>query len=259
MSTSLFDLTGRIAFVSGASRGIGEAIARLLAEQGAHVVVSSRKLPDCESVAASICDGGGSAEAFACHVGNLEDIQATIAHIRARHGRLDICINNAATNPYFGHILDTDLGAFNKTVDVNIRGYFFMSIEAAKLMRENGGGAIVNTASINALMPGHMQGIYSITKAAVVNMTRAFAKECGPEGIRCNALLPGLTKTKFAGALFEHEDIYNKAMQSIPLRRHAEPQDMAGTVLLLVSEAGRYINGECIVVDGGLTVAGLSV
>ena len=259
MPTDLFNLEGKVAFVSGASRGIGEAIARLLAEQGAHVIVSSRKLADCETVAASIRDHGGSAEAFACHVGSLEDIQATIAHIRTHHGRLDICINNAATNPYFGHILDTDLAAFNKTVDVNIRGYFFMSVEAAKLMRENGGGAIVNTASINAIMPGQMQAIYSITKAAVVNMTRAFAKECGPEGIRCNALLPGLTKTRFAGALFEHEEIYSKAMQAIPLRRHAEPRDMAGTVLLLVSEAGAYINGESIVVDGGLTVAGLSV
>jgi NAD(P)-dependent dehydrogenase (short-subunit alcohol dehydrogenase family) len=138
----------------------------------------------------------------------MEDITAIFEHIRSTHGRLDICVNNAATNPYFGHILDTDLGAFNKTVEVNIRGYFFMSIEAGKLMRDNGGGAIVNTASINALQPGPMQGIYSITKAAVVSMTKAFAKECAPLGIRCNALLPGLTKTKFAGALFEHEEIY---------------------------------------------------
>jgi NAD(P)-dependent dehydrogenase (short-subunit alcohol dehydrogenase family) len=151
-------------------------------------------------------------------------------------------------------VLDTDLGAFEKTVDVNIRGYFFMSVEAGKLMKENGGGAIVNTASINAIQPGPLQGIYSITKAAVVNMTRVFAKECGPLGIRCNALLPGLTKTKFAGALFEHEEIYRRAMEQIPLGRHAEPQEMAGTVLLLVSEAGSYINGETILVDGGITI-----
>jgi NAD(P)-dependent dehydrogenase (short-subunit alcohol dehydrogenase family) len=155
----------------------------------------------------------------------MEDITAIFEHIRAAHGRLDICVNNAATNPYFGHILDTDLGAFNKTVEVNIRGYFFMSIEAGKLMREHGGGAIVNTASINALQPGPMQGIYSITKAAVVSMTKAFAKECAPLGIRCNALLPGLTKTKFAGALFEHEEIYRAAMEKIPMGRHAEPAE----------------------------------
>jgi NAD(P)-dependent dehydrogenase (short-subunit alcohol dehydrogenase family) len=254
MAESLFDLSGRIALVSGASRGIGEAIAKLLAQYGAHVIVSSRKADDCAAVAEAIAAEGGSAEAFPCHVGKLEDISAIFAHIRATHGRLDICVNNAATNPYFGHILDTDLGAYTKTVDVNIRGYFFMSIEAGKLMRENGGGAIVNTASINAIQPGPMQGIYSITKAAVVNMTRAFAKECAPLGIRCNALLPGLTRTRFAGALFEHEDIYKAAMEKIPMGRHAEPEEMAGTVLYLVSDASSYTNGECIVVDGGITI-----
>lgn len=254
MTTNLFDLSGRIALVTGASRGIGEAIAKLLAEQGAHVIVSSRKLEDCEAVAGEIRASGGSAEAFACHVGRMEDISATFEHIRGKHGRLDILVNNAAANPYFGHILDTDLAAYNKTVEVNIRGYFFMSVEADKMMKAQGHGAIVNTASVNALQPGDRQGIYSITKAAVVNMTRAFAKECGPLGIRVNALLPGLTKTKFAGALFENKDIYDQWMSEIPLRRHAEPQEMAGTVLYLVSDAASYTNGECIVVDGGLTI-----
>jgi len=254
MATDLFDLSGRIALVSGASRGIGEEIAKLLAQQGAHVIVSSRKIDDCSHVAGEIVDGGGSAEAFACHVGDMDQIMATFEHIRSAHGRLDICVNNAATNPYFGHVLDTDLGAFNKTVEVNIRGYFFMSIEAGKLMRENGKGAIVNTASVNALQPGPMQGIYSITKAAVVNMTKVFAKECGGLGIRCNALLPGLTKTKFAGALFDNDDIYQHAIAGIPMQRHAEPSEMAGTVLYLVSDASSYTNGECIVVDGGMTI-----
>lgn len=254
MATNLFDLTGKTALVSGASRGIGEEIAKLLAEQGAHVIVSSRKIDDCEAVAEGIRAAGGSAQAFPCNVGNMDDIQALFDHIKAGPGNLDICVNNAATNPYFGHILDTDMGAYNKTVEVNIRGYFFMSIEAGKLMREGGGGAIVNTASINALQPGPMQGIYSITKAAVVNMTRAFAKECAPLGIRCNALLPGLTKTKFAGALFSNDDIYKQAVAQIPMGRHAEPSEMAGTVLYLVSDASSYTNGECIVVDGGLTI-----
>ena len=254
MGTTLFDLKGKIALITGASRGIGEATARLLAEQGAHVIVSSRKIDDCQAVANSIVANGGSAEALACHVGNTEQIGATFESIRHHHGRLDILVNNAATNPYFGHILDTDLGAYTKTVDVNIRGYFFMSVEAGKLMREQGSGVIVNTASINALQPGNLQGIYSITKAAVVNMTKAFAKECGPLGIRVNALLPGLTKTKFAGALFEQEEIYQQVLQSIPLQRHADPEEMAGTVLYLVSDASSYTNGECIVVDGGATL-----
>ncbi|MBP2603402.1 SDR family oxidoreductase [Acinetobacter calcoaceticus] len=254
MATNLFDLTGKIALVTGASRGIGEEIAKLLAEQGAHVIVSSRKVEDCQRVANEIIAANGKAEAVACHVGKLEDIAEIFEYIRKEHGRLDILVNNAAANPYFGHILDTDIGAYNKTVDVNIRGYFFMSVEAGKLMKEQGGGAIVNTASVNALQPGDQQGIYSITKAAVVNMTKAFAKECGPLGIRVNALLPGLTKTKFASALFENEDIYTSWMSSIPLRRHAEPREMAGTVLYLVSDAASYTNGECIVVDGGLTI-----
>jgi NAD(P)-dependent dehydrogenase (short-subunit alcohol dehydrogenase family) len=254
MATNLFNLTGKIALITGASRGIGESIAKLLAEQGAHVIVSSRKLDDCQLVADAIISDGGSAEAVACHVGNMDDISNCFAHIKQAHGKLDILINNAATNPYFGDILDTDLGAYTKTVDVNIRGYFFMCIEGGKLMRDNGGGSIVNTASINALKPGPMQGIYSISKAAVVNMTQAFAKECGRHNIRVNALLPGLTKTKFAGALFSNEEMYKNAIKTIPLHRHAVPDEMAGTVLYLASDASSYTTGECIVVDGGFTL-----
>lgn len=254
VSKSLFDLSGKIALVTGASRGIGEATAKLLAQHGAHVIVSSRKIDDCQTVADAIIAAGGSAEAMACHVGDMDQIQATFASLKEQHKHIDILVNNAAANPYFGHILDTDLGAYNKTVDVNIRGYFFMSVEAGKMMREQGSGVIVNTASVNALQPGEMQGIYSITKAAVVNMTKSFAKECAPHNIRCNAILPGLTKTKFAGALFSNEDIHKKAIKNIPLHRHAEPEEMAGTILYLVSDASSYTTGECIVVDGGLTI-----
>lgn len=256
MATKLFDLTGKIALVTGASRGIGAAIAKLLAEQGAHVLVSSRKIEGCRAVANRIVEAGGRADPVPCHIGNMEEIQRLFADIRERFGRLDILVNNAATNPYFGHILDTDLSAVEKTIDVNIRGYFFMSVEAGRLMRQQGGGAIVNTASINALQPGVGQGIYSITKAAVVNMTKAFAKECAQFNIRVNALLPGLTKTKFAGALFSHEEVYKAAIDHIPMHRHAEPEEMAGTVLYLVSEASSYTTGECVVVDGGLTSCG---
>ncbi len=252
MSRNLFDLSGRVALVTGASRGIGEATARLLAQHGAHVIVSSRKQEACDEVAASIREEGGDASAFACHVGAMDQITAIFEHVREKHGRLDILVNNAATNPYFGHILDTDLGAYTKTVDVNVRGYFFMSIEAGKLMRDNGGGAIVNVASINGVSPGNMQAIYSITKGAVINMTKAFAKECAQHNIRCNALLPGLTKTKFASALFENEDVRKGVMTSIPMQRHAEPEEMAGTILYLASDASSYATGTCVNVDGGL-------
>ncbi len=255
MSSNPFNLNGKIALVSGASRGIGRAIAETLAAQGAHVIISSRRAASCAAVAAEIRAAGGSAESLACHAGELNDINALFGRIESDHGHLDILVNNAATNPWYGHILDTDPAAFQKTVDVNLRGYFFMSVAAGRMMRAGGGGAIVNTASVNAIQPGNLQGIYSITKAAVVNMTKAFAQECGEFNIRCNALLPGLTKTKLAGALFDNEEVYQRVISKIPLGRHGEPEDMAGAVLLLVSDAGSYINGAAIVVDGGLSIA----
>ena len=250
--TQLFDLDGKVALVTGASRGIGEAIAKLLAQQGAHVIVSSRKIDGCQEVADAINAAGGKASAMACHIGDMEQITGTITAIREQFGKLDILVNNAATNPYFGNVLDTDLDAFQKTVDVNIRGYFFMSVEAGKLMRENGGGAILNVASVNGMVPGLMQGIYSITKAAVINMTKVFAKECAQFGIRCNALLPGLTDTRFASALVKNDSILKPALQRIPLARPADPSEMAGTVLYLVSDASSYTTGAAINVDGGM-------
>ena len=251
MPTDLFDLSGKVAFVSGASRGIGEAIARLLAAQGAHVIVSSRKLEGCQAVADAIIAQGGQATALACHIGEPEQIQQAFETIRSRFGRLDVLVNNAATNPQFCHVLDTDIAAFQKTVDVNIRGYFFMSVEAGKLMRTHGGGSIINVASINGVSPGAFQGVYSITKAAVINMTKVFAKECAALGIRCNALLPGLTDTKFASALVSNEKILAQALTHIPLGRVAAPIEMAGAVLYLASAASSYTTGTALNVDGG--------
>ena len=246
-----FDLTGKIALVTGASRGIGEGIARLLAAQGAHVIVSSRKQDACEAVAASIRDEGGKAEAYACHIGEMAQIDKLFADLEAKHGRIDILVNNAATNPHFGHITETDVGAFQKTVDVNIRGYFFMSSAAARLMARNGGGSIVNVASVNGVTPGAQQGIYSITKAAVISMTKAFARECAPQKVRVNALLPGATDTKFASALFHNPVILEQALSRIPMRRVAEPSEMAGAVLYLASDAASYTTGAALNVDGG--------
>jgi NAD(P)-dependent dehydrogenase (short-subunit alcohol dehydrogenase family) len=249
--TQLFDLDGKIAFVSGASRGIGEAIAKLLAQQGAHVIVSSRKIDDCQKVADAIIADGGKATAVACHIGEMEQISNVFAQIKEQFGRLDILVNNAATNPQFCNVLDTDLSAFQKTVDVNIRGYYFMSIEGGKLMKANGGGSIINVASINGVSPGEFQGIYSVTKAAVISMTKVFAKECAQFGIRCNALLPGLTDTKFASALTKNDAILNLALQRIPFKRVAAPSEMAGTVLYLASDASSYTTGVALNVDGG--------
>lgn len=248
---NLFNLDNKVALVTGASRGIGAAIAKLLAANGAHVIVSSRKLEDCQLVADEIVQAGGKAEALACHIGEMEQIDACFAAIEAKHGRLDILVNNAATNPYFGHILDTDLNAFQKTVDVNVRGYFFMSSAGGKLMKKSGGGSIINVASVNGVIPGEMQGIYSITKSAVIAMTKAFAKECAPLNIRVNALLPGLTDTKFASALTQNDAIMKMALMHIPMKRAAMPEEMAGTVLYLASQASSYTTGAAINVDGG--------
>jgi NAD(P)-dependent dehydrogenase (short-subunit alcohol dehydrogenase family) len=244
-----FDLTGKVALVTGSSRGIGEAIARLLAAQGAHVIISSRKAEPCEAVAASIREVGGKASVLACHIGEVEQIEATFAAIEKEFGRLDILVNNAATNPYFGHITDTDLSAFQKTVDVNIRGYFFMCSRGAKLMAKQGGGSIINIASVNA------QGIYSITKAAVISMTHAFAKECATQKVRVNAILPGATDTKFASALTTNEMILKSVLAHVPMNRVADPSEMAGAALYLASDAASYTTGTCLNVDGGYLLA----
>lgn len=254
--TDLFDLSGRVALISGASRGIGEEAALLLAAHGAHVIVSSRRIEGCQHVADKIIAAGGQATVKACHVGEPASIDALIDEIGAEFGKLDILVNNAAANPYFGHILDTPLEALQKTVDVNLRGYFYMSQKAGQLMRKAGGGVMVNTASVNGVTPGMMQGIYSVTKGAIINMTLAFAKECAPQGIRVNALLPGLTETKFASALTSNEEIMKMATARIPLGRAAQPSEMAGAILFMASDASSYMTGSCMTVDGGLLIGG---
>jgi NAD(P)-dependent dehydrogenase (short-subunit alcohol dehydrogenase family) len=181
----------------------------------------------------------------------LERLYATVAE---RYGRLDVLVNNAATNPYYGHVLDTDLAAYQKTVDVNVRGYFFASVLGGRLMRQGGGGSIINVASVNAIRPGPLQGIYSVTKGAVLNMTKSFARECGPDGIRCNAILPGLIRTKFAGALLADQEQLEHYVGGNPLRRVGEPRDIAGAAVFLASEASSYVTGEFLVVDGGFLV-----
>jgi NAD(P)-dependent dehydrogenase (short-subunit alcohol dehydrogenase family) len=250
-SNNLFDLSKRVALVSGASRGIGEVIARTLASHGAHVIATSRKVESCEKVVAAIRAAGGSAEAEACHIGDMDHIERLFRQVEATHGCLDILVNNAATNPYYGPVGDTDVGAFQKTLDVNIRGYFFMSARAAKLMASRRVGAIVNVASVNGVIPGLMQGIYSISKAAIIAMTRSFAVEYASAGVRVNAILPGGTETQFAAKLVNTPEVSERILPHIPMRRFAKPEEMAGAVLYLVSPSASYTTGVCLNVDGG--------
>lgn len=249
MTDPLFDLSGRVALVSGASRGIGEAIAHLFAGHGAHVVCTSRKLEACEAVAAAIRAAGGSAEARAAHVGDPAAIEALFAGLDADGRRVDILVNNAAANPYFGPALDMPLDAYEKTVEVNLRGYFWTTVQAARRMAA--GGAIVNVASVNAERAAPGQLVYSMTKAGIVNMTEGFAKELAPKGIRVNAVLPGLTDTRFASALTGNPKIMDTMLRLIPLARVAQPGEIAPAVLFLASPAASYLTGASLPVDGG--------
>jgi len=248
-----FDLTGKVALVAGASRGIGAAIAKAMAEQGAFVVCASRKLDACQAVADDITKAGGQASAMTLHLGHMDDLDAAIAAIEAEHGRLDILINNGATSVHYGPAHTCTESAYDKTFEVNVKGPFFLTAKAIPLMLKNGGGAVVNVASIDGLHPGLYRVVYGMTKAAVINMTKGFAREYGKKGIRVNALLPGFTDTKLASALKEMPGIDEYLKQNLAIPRMARPEEMVGAVLLMVSDEGSYLTGECIVVDGGAT------
>ncbi len=246
-----FNLDGKIALITGASRGIGASIAATLAQYGAHCILVSRKQEALDEVVNQIKSDGGKAEAVACHMGYIDKIAALFEDVEARHGRLDILVNNAATNPYFGYMVGADESAWEKTFGVNLKGPYFMIQKASALMKKNKSGAIVNVSSVNALRPEFMQGMYSMTKAAMLAMTQAYAKELAPHNIRVNALLPGLVKTKFSKALIANDQALKYALDKIPLGRPATPDEMAGAVLYLVSDAASFTTGSHLICDGG--------
>jgi NAD(P)-dependent dehydrogenase (short-subunit alcohol dehydrogenase family) len=251
MLQPLFDLTGKTAIVTGASRGIGEATARLLASFGAHVIVSSRKLDACEAVVEAIRADGGVASAIAAHIGDAAAIDALFQTVADRGLFPDILVNNAAANPYFGPMLEMGMDAFDKTVEVNIRGYFYTTLKAARVMRERAGGAVVNVASVNGRRAAALQGVYSMTKAAILSMTEGWAKELAQHGIRVNAVLPGLTDTRFASALTTNEQILEQFVRMVPLGRVAQPSEIAPMIGFLCTPAASYITGASFAVDGG--------
>lgn len=246
-----FDLSGKIALVTGSTMGIGEGTARVLAEQGAHVIISSRKQDQCDEVAARLREQGLQAEGRACHIGRMDDIAAMYGHIKDKHGRLDILVNNAVLSPW-RTIEDTDVGLFDKTVEVSLRGYWFMSAEAAKLMKTHGGGSIINIASVAALHPDHMLSLYSTLKTALIGMSRSFALEYGKHGIRANTILPGVFLTKLADAF--DAPTREKMLAKAALGRFGKVEEIGYAVTYLSSEAGAYVTGNNLVVDGGLSI-----
>jgi len=254
MAMADFNLTDKIAVVTGASRGIGEAIARGLAEHGATVVLAARKPEGLQAVAASIQASGGTALPIACHTGHPDEIAALYDRVESELGRIDVLVNNAATNPYFGPIIDAPESVFDKTFEVNVKGYFLMTQRAAKLMVAQGKGSIINIASIAGVSPSLLQGVYAMSKAAVISMTKAFAKELGGAGVRCNAICPGLTETKFARVLIETKEIHDLFVRDLPMARHAQPSEMVGAAIYLASDASSYTTGAMIVCDGGYLI-----
>lgn len=256
MSTSkriqpLFQLEGKVALITGASKGIGEAIARGLAEFGAKVVVSSRKQQAVDAVAETFKADGLDATGIAANMGNVGEALALIDKTVETYGGLDIIVNNAAANPVFGPIQNTDERAFGKIIDVNLKGPFELCKKAYPILKQRGGGSIINMSSIGGITPEAGIGIYSVSKAAINSLTQAMAQDWGADKIRVNAICPGLIKTKFSEALWSNEKILNRFLQHIPLRRAGTADDVAGLAVFLASDAAAYCTGSVYMLDGG--------
>lgn len=247
----LFQLDNKVAIVTGASKGIGEAMARGLAEFGAKVVISSRKRESVDAVAESFQNDGLEAIAIAANMGNVEEAQTLIDQTVDAYGGIDIIINNAAANPVFGPIQNTEERAFDKILDVNLKGPFELCKKAYPILKQRGGGSIINISSIGGLTPERGIGIYSVSKAGLINLTKVMAQDWGADNIRVNAICPGLIKTKFSEALWGNEPILDRFLQQIPLNRVGTSDDVAGLAVYLASDAAAYCTGGVYLIDGG--------
>lgn len=244
-------LQGKVALITGASRGIGRSIAEAYAAAGAKVVLSSRKQAGLDSVADAMTATGGEAMAFAAHSGDTAAIAQLVEAAVSKFGGIDILVNNAATNPHFGPILTADEGQWAKILDTNLVGYFRLVKVCAGIMEKRGGGVIINIASVAGKIPLPGLGVYCVSKAGVLMLTKVLAAELATMNIRVNAIAPGFIKTNFSRAIWDNPEISAAVIQSIPQRRIADPEEVVGAALFLASDAASYITGETIIIDGG--------
>jgi NAD(P)-dependent dehydrogenase (short-subunit alcohol dehydrogenase family) len=250
----LFDLSGRVALITGSSQGIGRAIAERMAEAGAKVVVSSRKLDACEEVVAAIRKAGGEATAIACNISTKEELQTLVARTRETYGKIDVLVCNAAVNPHFGVTQEIPDSAFEKVLDCNIRSNHWLCQMVVPEMAERRDGVVIIVSSIGGLKGSASLGTYGLSKAADMALARNLAVEWGPKNVRVNCLAPGIVRTDFARALWDNPEIYKATVERYPLRRIGEPDEIAGAAIFLASRAGSFITGQTIVLDGGATV-----
>jgi dehydrogenase/reductase SDR family protein 4 len=247
-------LQDRVAIVTGASRGIGRAIAEVFAREGSRVVICGRKQEVLDQVAREI---GPAVKPVACHVGRLEQIESMAETTTREFGRIDILVNNAATNVAFGPCLEMDEGQFDKTIEINLKSVFRLTKTVAPGMRERGSGAIINIASVSGLRPQLHSMLYSMTKAALIMMTQSYAMELGPSGVRVNAIAPGLIQTVLSEHYWKDQERREKLIGKQPIRRIGQPGDVAEVALLLASERGSYMTGQTVVIDGGALLPAL--
>ncbi len=249
-----FDLPGKVVLITGASKGIGKAMAVAMGQAGARVAISSRKQEVLDGLAEEMRAEGIDAFAVAGYVGDLDSMKSIVGATAAKFGGIDILINNAAVNPIFGPILESESDAFDKIMQVNVKGPFELARLTYPSMIARGGGSIINISSIGGLTPEAMLGFYSVSKAALISLTKVLAKEWGSDGVRANVICPGLIKTKFSEALWSNEKILKSVLRRQPLDMLAEPEDIAGLALLLASDAGSFCTGGVYTADGGYTI-----
>lgn len=247
-----FSLSAKVAIVTGSSKGIGEAMARGLAEAGAKVVVSSRSQDAVDAVAQAFCDDGLEAKAIACNMGQTAEIQNLVTETVAAFGGIDIIINNAAINPVFGPLIKTEPAVFDKVMNVNVKGPLELARLCYPFMKKRGGGSIINISSTAGLTPWQGIGAYSVSKTALIQLSKVLSKELGAAGIRVHTICPGLIKTKLSEALWGNEKILSHVLQETPLQRIGAPEDLAGLAVFLASEASAHMTGGVYVVDGGM-------